>query len=57
MIGDNVRDKDAIASVAMICEMAAYAKNEGRTLYEQLIDIYVRYGFYKESSFPSPKKA
>lgn len=56
MIGDNVRDKDAIASVAMICEMAAYAKNEGRTLYEQLIDIYVRYGFYKESLISITKK-
>ncbi|MGN6509587.1 MAG: phospho-sugar mutase [Chitinophaga sp.] len=56
MIGDNVRDKDAIASVAMICEMAAYAKNEGRTLYEQLIDIYVRYGYYKESLISITKK-
>ncbi|RPD38304.1 phospho-sugar mutase [Chitinophaga barathri] len=56
MIGDNVRDKDAIASVAMICEMAAYAKNEGRSLYEQLIDIYVRYGFYKESLISITKK-
>ncbi|MRG43680.1 phospho-sugar mutase [Chitinophaga sp. SYP-B3965] len=56
MIGDNVRDKDAIASVAMICEMAAYAKNEGRSLFEQLIDIYVRYGFYKESLISITKK-
>lgn len=56
MIGDNVRDKDAIASVAMICEMAAYAKNEGRSLYEQLIDIYVRYGYYKESLISITKK-
>jgi phosphoglucomutase len=56
MIGDNVRDKDAIASVAMICEMAAYAKNEGRTLYEQLIDIYVRYGYYKESLISITRK-
>ncbi|WP_333863647.1 phospho-sugar mutase [Chitinophaga sp.] len=56
MIGDNVRDKDAIASVAMICEMAAYAKNEGRSLYEQLIDIYLRYGFYKESLISITKK-
>ncbi|WP_343302757.1 phospho-sugar mutase [Chitinophaga niabensis] len=56
MIGDNVRDKDAIASVAMICEMAAYAKNEGRSLFEQLIDIYIRYGFYKESLISITKK-
>ncbi|GAA0545221.1 phospho-sugar mutase [Chitinophaga japonensis] len=56
MIGDNVRDKDAIASVAMICEMAAYARNEGRSLYEQLIDIYVKYGFYKEQLISITKK-
>ncbi len=56
MIGDNVRDKDAIASVAMICEMAAYAKDQGRTLYEQLVDIYVKYGFYKEQLISITKK-
>lgn len=56
MIGDNVRDKDAIASVAMICEMAAYARNQGKSLYEQLIDIYLRYGFYKESLISITKK-
>jgi phosphoglucomutase len=56
MIGDNVRDKDAVASVAMISEMAAYARNEGRSLYEQLIDIYVKYGFYKENLISITKK-
>lgn len=56
MIGDNVRDKDAIASVAMICEMAAYAKNENKSLFEQLIDIYLKYGFYKESLISITKK-
>jgi phosphoglucomutase len=56
MIGDNVRDKDAIASVAMICEMAAYAKNQGKSLFEQLIDIYLKYGFYKESLISITKK-
>lgn len=56
MIGDNVRDKDAIASVAMICEMAAYAKNNGKSLFEQLIDVYLRYGFYKESLISITKK-
>lgn len=48
MIGDNVRDKDAVASVAMICEMAAYTKSQGKTVFQQLIDLYVKYGFYKE---------
>jgi phosphoglucomutase len=56
MIGDNVRDKDAIASVALICEMAAYARSQGRSLFEQLIDIYVKYGFYKESLISITKK-
>ncbi|MFX1704672.1 phosphoglucomutase [Chitinophaga ginsengisegetis] len=56
MIGQNVRDKDAIASVAMICEMAAYARSKGKTLFEQLIDIYVRYGYYMESLISITKK-
>ncbi|MBW8684606.1 phospho-sugar mutase [Chitinophaga rhizophila] len=56
MIGDSVRDKDAIASVALICEMAAYAASQGRSLYEQLIDIYVKYGYYKENLISITKK-
>lgn len=56
MIGDNVRDKDAIASVALICEMAASALSGGRSLYEQLIDIYVKYGYYKENLISITKK-
>lgn len=48
MIGDQVRDKDAVSAVAIICEMAAYEKNKGRTLYEKLIDLFIEYGFYKE---------
>jgi phosphoglucomutase len=46
--GDYVRDKDAVASCALIAEIAAWAKNRGKTLYELLIDIYVEYGLYKE---------
>jgi phosphoglucomutase len=56
LIGDRVRDKDAIASVAMICEMAAYAKNKGMSLFDMLIDVYVRYGFYKEGLISITKK-
>ena len=48
LIGDDVRDKDAVASVAMICEMAAYAKNKGQSLYEMLVDLHIQNGFYKE---------
>ena len=46
--GDYVRDKDAVASCAIIAEIGAWAKNKGKTLYEVLIDIYVEYGLYKE---------
>lgn len=48
MIGDQTRDKDAISAVALICEMAAVAKDKGKTLFDELIDIYLTYGFYKE---------
>ena len=56
MIGDKVRDKDAISAVALLCEMAAYEKNKGRSLYEKLIDLYVQYGFYKEHLISITKK-
>ena len=56
MIGDKVRDKDAISAVAILCEMAAYEKNKGRGLFEKLIDLYVRYGFYKEHLISITKK-
>jgi phosphoglucomutase len=48
MIGDNVRDKDAVSAVAIICEIAAVEKQKGRTLFEKLMDLYVKYGFYYE---------
>ena len=56
MIGDKISDKDAISAVAMLCEMAAYEKDKGRTLYEKLIDLYVQYGFYKEHLISITKK-
>jgi phosphoglucomutase len=46
--GEYVRDKDAVASCALIAEATTWAKSRGKTLYEQLLDIYVKYGFYKE---------
>ncbi len=49
MIGDFVRDKDAVSACAMVAEAAAWAADQGKTLYELLIDIYLDYGFYKES--------
>jgi len=48
LAGEFVRDKDAVMSCALIAEAAAYAKNLGMTLYEQLLDIYREYGVYYE---------
>jgi phosphoglucomutase len=56
MIGDKIRDKDGISAVALLCEMAAYEKEKGRTLYEKMIDLYVEYGFYKEHLISITKK-
>lgn len=56
MIGDKVRDKDAVSAVALICEMAAYEKNKGRSLFAKLVDLYVQYGFYKENLVSITKK-
>jgi phosphoglucomutase len=46
--GDYVRDKDAVASCALVAEITAWAKNRGKSLYELLIDIYLEYGLFKE---------
>ncbi len=56
MIGAKLRDKDAVSAVAILCEMAAYEKSKGKTLYEKLIDLYIRFGFYKESLISITKK-
>ncbi|MDQ6889661.1 MAG: phospho-sugar mutase [Bacteroidota bacterium] len=56
MVGDKVRDKDAVSAVAMICEMAAVEKSKGKTLYSKLIDLYVQFGFYKEDLISITKK-
>ncbi|MBX2934005.1 MAG: phospho-sugar mutase [Ferruginibacter sp.] len=56
MIGDEIRDKDGVSAVALLCEMAAYEKNKGRSLFEKLIDMYLQYGFYKESLVSVTKK-
>ena len=56
MIGDKIRDKDGVSAVAMLCEMAAYEKEKGRSLYEKMIDLYVQYGFYKEHLISITKK-
>jgi len=49
LIGDYARDKDAIAAVMALCEAAAYYKSQGITLWEQMINIFEKYGYYKEA--------
>jgi phosphoglucomutase len=46
--GEYVRDKDAVASCALVAEAAAWSKSRGKSLFELLLDIYIQYGFYKE---------
>ena len=46
--GDYVRDKDAVGSCALTAEVAAWAKSRGKSLYNQLIDIYIEFGIYRE---------
>jgi phosphoglucomutase len=56
MIGDEIRDKDAVSAVAIICEIAAVEKNKGGSLYEKLLDLYVEYGCYQEGLVSITKK-
>ncbi|GAB3237912.1 phospho-sugar mutase [Hymenobacter seoulensis] len=56
MIGDFVRDKDAISACAVLTEMAAVAKDHGRTLYQEMVQMYLDYGFYKEHLISLTKK-
>ena len=48
LVGDFVRDKDAVSSCAMIAEMTAYAKDQGKSLFQMLKEMYLEFGFYKE---------
>ena len=48
MVGDFVRDKDAVGACSMIAEIAAWAVDQGKTFFDILVDIYKEYGFYKE---------
>ncbi len=56
LIGQELRDKDAISAVALLCEMAAYEKHQGRSLFEKLVDLYLQYGFYLEDLLSITKK-
>lgn len=56
LIGEHVRDKDAIVSAVIISEMAAYYKDQGSSLFEALVDMYVEHGFFKERLISVTKK-
>ncbi len=56
MVGDAVRDKDAVAATLLICEVAAQAKANGSSVYKELHKLYVKYGFYKEHLVSLTKK-
>ena len=56
MVGDAVRDKDAVAATLLICEIAAQAKAAGSSVYQELLNLYVDYGFYKEYLVSLTKK-
>lgn len=56
MVGDAVRDKDAVAATLLICEIAAQAKANGSSVYQELLNLYVDHGFYKEYLVSLTKK-
>ena len=56
MVGDAVRDKDAVAATLLVCEIAAQAKAKGTTIYQELLQLYVDYGFFKEHLVSMTKK-
>ncbi|MBT7817136.1 MAG: phospho-sugar mutase [Polaribacter sp.] len=56
MVGGFVRDKDAVTATLLACEIAAYAKQNGSSFYEELLNIYVHHKFYKEHLIAITKK-
>lgn len=56
LVGEYVRDKDAVMTAGMIAETAAWAKQQGKTLYNLLLDVYTKFGFFKESLISLTKK-
>ena len=56
LVGDFVRDKDAVSSCVMLAETAAWAADNGKSMYQLLKDIYVEFGFYKEKLLSLTKK-
>lgn len=51
LAGTHARDKDAIVAVMCLCEMAAWCKKQGKTVWDQMLDIYEKYGYFKETQY------
>lgn len=56
MVGDAVRDKDAVGATLLVCEIAAQAKAAGSSLYQELLNLYLDFGYYKEHLISLTKK-
>ena len=56
LIGEYIRDKDAVSAIMALCEAAAYYKNKGLTLWDQMINIYEKYGYYEEKTISITKE-
>ncbi|MDE6688055.1 MAG: phospho-sugar mutase, partial [Lachnospiraceae bacterium] len=56
LAGTHARDKDAVVAVMCLAEVAAYCKKEGITLWDMMIDMYEKYGYYKETQYAITKK-
>ena len=56
MVGEAVRDKDAVGASLLVCEIAAQAKASGSSLYQELLNLYIDFGFYKEHLISLTKK-
>ncbi len=56
LVGDFVRDKDAVLSCALIAEAAAWARDQGKSFYDMLIDLYIEFGLYRENLFSVVRK-
>lgn len=56
LAGTHARDKDAVVAVMCLCEVAAYCKKQGITLWDMMIELYEKYGYYKETQYAITKK-
>ncbi len=51
LVGTHARDKDAIVAVMSLCEVAAYCKKQGKSLWDMMLELYEKYGYFKETQY------